>query len=176
MAQARQQTIEAACDEYRRLLYVALTRAADRLRCAAPRGIKALKVAGMTLVLSALQLPSEEGRDNDGRLWRFRKGLPVTADQRDRTPQPRAELPAWLTTYATASPRRVRILRPSDAPEEEDISPAGRGVDREAARLRRSRTGCCSRCRIFPPRGGERPLTIIWHGTAARWPKTSAPN
>jgi ATP-dependent helicase/nuclease subunit A len=137
MAQARQQTIEAACDEYRRLLYVALTRAADRLLVCGAKGIKkAPEGCWHDLVLSALQPLSEEGRDNDGRLWRFRKGLPVTADQRDRTPQPRAELPAWLTTYATASPRRVRILRPSDAPEEEDISPAGRGVDREAARLR----------------------------------------
>jgi ATP-dependent helicase/nuclease subunit A len=87
-------------------------------------------------VLGALQPLSEEGRDDDGKLWRFRKGLPVNADQRDQAPQPRAELPAWLTTYATASPRRVRILRPSDAPEEEAIGPAGRGVDRESARLR----------------------------------------
>ena len=48
----------------------------------------------------------------------------------------RAALPGWLTTFATASPRRVRILRPSDAPEEEAISPARRGVDRESVRLR----------------------------------------
>ena len=49
MAQARQQTIEAACDEYRRLLYVALTRAADRLRWRRQGESKRRrKVAGMT--------------------------------------------------------------------------------------------------------------------------------
>ena len=137
MAQARQQAIEATCDEYRRLLYVALTRAADRLLVCGAKGVKkAPEGCWHDLVLGALQPLSEEGRDDDGKLWRFRKGLPVNADQRDQAPQPRAELPAWLTTYATASPRRVRILRPSDAPEEEAIGPAGRGVDRESARLR----------------------------------------
>jgi ATP-dependent helicase/nuclease subunit A len=137
MAQARQQAIEAACDEYRRLLYVALTRAADRLLVCGAKGIKrAPEGCWHDLVLGALQPLSEEARDEDGRLWRFRKGLPVTADQRDQTPQPRTELPAWLKANATASPRRVRIVRPSDAPDEEDISPAGRGVDRKSARLR----------------------------------------
>ena len=136
MAQARQQAIEAACDEYRRLLYVALTRAADRLLVCGAKGIKkAPEGCWHDLVLSALQPLSEEGRDDDGRLWRFRKGPPVTADQRDETPQPSAELPAWLKANATAPPRRVRILRPSNAPEE-DISPVGPGVDRESARLR----------------------------------------
>jgi ATP-dependent helicase/nuclease subunit A len=137
MAQARQQAIEAACDEYRRLLYVALTRAADRLLVCGAKGIKrAPEGCWHDLVLGALKPLSEEARDEDGRLWRFRKGLPVTADQRDQTPPPRTELPAWLKANATASPRRVRIVRPSDAPDEEDISPAGRGVDRESARLR----------------------------------------
>jgi ATP-dependent helicase/nuclease subunit A len=137
MAQARQQAIEAACDEYRRLLYVALTRAADRLLVCGAKGIKrAPEGCWHDLVLGALQPLSEEARDEDGRLWRFRKGLLVTADQRDQTPQPLTELPAWLKENATASPRRVRIVRPSDAPDEEDISPAGRGVDRESARLR----------------------------------------
>ena len=136
MAYARQQAIEAACDEYRRLLYVALTRAADRLLVCGAKGIKkAPEGCWHDLVLGALQPLSEESRDDDGRLWRFRKGLPVNADQRDQRPQPTAELPAWLKTNATGSSRRVRILRPSDAPEE-DISPAGRGVDRESARLR----------------------------------------
>jgi ATP-dependent helicase/nuclease subunit A len=137
MAQARQQAIEAACDEYRRLLYVALTRAADRLLVCGAKGIKrAPEGCWHDLVLGALQPLSDEARDEDGRLWRFRKGLPVTADQRDQTPQPRAELPAWLKANATDSPRRVRIVRPSDEFDEEDISPAGRGVDRESARLR----------------------------------------
>jgi len=136
MAQARQQAIDAACDEYRRLLYVALTRAADRLLVCGAKGIKkAPEGCWHDLVLGALQPLSEEDRDDDGRLWRFRKGPPVTADQRDETPQPSAELPAWLKANATAPPRRVRILRPSNAPEE-DISPVGPGVDRESSRLR----------------------------------------
>jgi ATP-dependent helicase/nuclease subunit A len=137
MAQARQQAIEAACDEYRRLLYVALTRAAERLLVCGAKGIKrAPEGCWHDLVLGALQPLSEEARDEDGKLWRFRKGLPVTADQRDQTPQPRTALPAWLKANATASPRRVRIVRPSDAPDEGDISPGGRGVGRESARLR----------------------------------------
>src|SRR5262245_65526932 len=136
MGQARQQALRISGDEYRRLLYVALTRAADRLLVCGAKGIKkAPEGCWHDLVLGALQPLSEEGRDDDGRLWRFRKGLPVTADQRDQRPQPTAELPAWLKTNATGSSRRVRILRPSDAPEE-DISSAGRGVDLESARLR----------------------------------------
>ena len=39
MAQARAQAIEAACDEYRRLLYVGLTRAADRLLVCGAKGV-----------------------------------------------------------------------------------------------------------------------------------------
>src|SRR6185437_9492678 len=64
MAQARVQAIDAACDEYRRLLYVGLTRAADRLLVCGAKGVtKAPQGCWHDLVLSALQPLSEEHGD-----------------------------------------------------------------------------------------------------------------
>ena len=136
MAPARAQAIEAACDEYRRLLYVALTRAADRLLVCGARGTRnAPEGCWHDLVLGALQPLSEEDRDSDGKLWRFRKGTQVTLDHRDQVPQARDALPSWLAADVKASPPPVRILRPSDTTEDE-TGHAPRGGDREAARLR----------------------------------------
>ena len=54
MAQARARAIDAACDEYRRLLYVGLTRAADRLLVCGAKGLnKAPQGCWHDLVLSA---------------------------------------------------------------------------------------------------------------------------
>ena len=84
MAQARARAIDAACDEYRRLLYVGLTRAADRLLVCGAKGVnKAPQGCWHDLVLSALQPSSGEDSDADGKIWRFRKGAPTRADEAD---------------------------------------------------------------------------------------------
>jgi ATP-dependent helicase/nuclease subunit A len=136
MGTARTQAVEAACDEYRRLLYVGLTRAADRLLVCGARGIKkAPEGCWHELVLSALQPLSAEDRDSDGKIWRFRKVTQVASDERKPTPEIKAEPPAWLTTSVPASPPAVVILRPSDAADDAPRRTVGTGT---IARLRGS--------------------------------------
>ncbi|MGZ5852946.1 MAG: double-strand break repair helicase AddA [Xanthobacteraceae bacterium] len=136
MAQARTQAIEAACDEYRRLLYVGLTRAADRLLVCGAKGIKkAPEGCWHDLVLSALQPLSEEDSDVDGKIWRFHKGAPSVADDGSGAPDRQVAPPPWLTANAPPSPPAVAILRPSDTADEEPRHASGSG-EREVARLR----------------------------------------
>ena len=135
MAQARAQAIEAACDEYRRLLYVGLTRAADRLLICGAKGVnKAPAGCWHDLVLGPLQSLSEEGSDADGKIWRFRKSVaPVTDGGAPASENP-TSLPAWLTTNAPPSPPAPTIIHPSEMADDEPRQRTG--VRREAARLR----------------------------------------
>src|SRR5581483_11082857 len=136
MAQARARAIEAACDEYRRLLYVGLTRAADRLLVCGAKGVnKAPPGCWHDLVLSALQPLSEEDKDADGKLWRFRKGVPSPGDGASHTSANQAAVPHWLTAKAPAAPRAPVIVRPSDTMDQEPHA-IGAGGLRETARLR----------------------------------------
>jgi ATP-dependent helicase/nuclease subunit A len=137
MGQARTRAIEAACDEYRRLLYVGLTRAADRLLVCGARGIRnAPEGCWHSLVLGALQpLSEEEDSDADGKMWRFRKGVPAVTKGSSRTPERPVALPPWLTASAPPSPPAAAILRPSDTADDEPRHVTG-GGEREAARLR----------------------------------------
>src|SRR5581483_7355910 len=136
MAQARARAIEAACDEYRRLLYVGLTRAADRLLVCGAKGVnKAPPGCWHDLVLSALQPLSEEGKDADGKLWRFRKGVPSPGDGASHPSANQAAVPHWLTAKAPAAPRAPVIVRPSDTMDQEPHA-IGAGGLRETARLR----------------------------------------
>ena len=136
MVLARAQAIEAACDEYRRLLYVGLTRAAERLLVCGAKGIKkAPEGCWHDLVLSALQPLSEEGSDTDGKIWRFRKGAPTETDDGSRATKEKAALPPWLTASALPSPPAAKILRPSDTTDDEPRRAIGSG-EREMARLR----------------------------------------
>jgi len=136
MAQARAQAIDAACDEYRRLLYVGLTRAADRLLVCGAKGVnKAPKGCWHDLVLSALQPSSEEDNDADGKIWRFRKGAPTRADDVSRQTKKQIALPPWLTAKAPAALATPVILRPSDTADHEPPS-IGAGDTRELALLR----------------------------------------
>ena len=134
MAQARAQAIEAACDEYRRLLYVGLTRAADRLLVCGAKGVnKAPAGCWHDLVLSPLQPLSEEDSDADGKIWRFRKSTEPARLVEVAVAKQEA-LPAWLTTNAAPSPPVPMLIRPSDMADDEPRRRAGGG--REAARLR----------------------------------------
>src|SRR5262249_25212119 len=136
MAEARTRAIEAARDEYRRLLYVGLTRAEERLIVCGARGVnKPSEGCWHDLVLGALQPLSEEDNDDDGKIWRFRKGLPTAGDNGSPEPEKRNALPPWLRTNAPPSPPAAVILRPSDTSDEGHHSFAG-GGERELARLR----------------------------------------
>ena len=136
MAQARARAIDAACDEYRRLLYVGLTRAADRLLVCGAKGVnKAPQGCWHDLVLSALQPSSGEDSDADGKIWRFRKGAPTRADDVSRQTKKQIALPPWLTAKAPAELAAPVILRPSDTADYEPRS-VGAGDTRELALLR----------------------------------------
>jgi ATP-dependent helicase/nuclease subunit A len=136
MAEARTRAIEAARDEYRRLLYVGLTRAEERLIVCGAKGVnKASEGCWHDLVLSALQPLSEEDNDDDGKIWRFRKVVLAVSDGGSREPEKRIALPSWLTADAPPSPPPVGILRPSDTIDEEPYG-LRRGDERELARLR----------------------------------------
>jgi ATP-dependent helicase/nuclease subunit A len=135
MAEARLRAIEAARDEYRRLLYVGLTRAEERLIVCGAKGVnKASEGCWHELVLGALQPLSEEDTDDDGKIWRFRKSPPTAGDRRPHEPEKQIALPSWLTADAPPSPPMAAILRPSDTIDEGPHSP--RGGERELARLR----------------------------------------
>ncbi|HYC17910.1 MAG TPA: double-strand break repair helicase AddA [Pseudolabrys sp.] len=136
MANARAQAVEAARDEYRRLLYVGLTRAEERLIVCGAKGVnKAPEGCWHDLVLTALQPLSDEDRDTDGKIWRFHKGAPTEPDEGTPTPKQQVSLPPWLTVNAPPSPPATVILRPSGTDDDEPRH-VGDGSGREAARLR----------------------------------------
>ena len=135
MAQARTQAIEAARDEYRRLLYVGLTRAEERLIVCGAKGVnKAPEGCWHDLVLSALQPLSQEASDGDGKIWHFRKGAPTVTDDGSPEAKQQVSLPSWLTADAPPSPPAIAVLRPSDPIDDEPRRVAG-GTERESARL-----------------------------------------
>jgi ATP-dependent helicase/nuclease subunit A len=116
MTTARQVTLEAARDEYRRLLYVGMTRAAERLVVCATRGInKHPPECWYQLVCDALIPLTEETADSDGdKIWRLRKGELAVASQ-DVARIPAQDTPGWLTRPAILSQPQRRIVTPSDS-------------------------------------------------------------
>jgi ATP-dependent helicase/nuclease subunit A len=125
---ARQQALRDAEDEYRRLLYVAMTRAADRLIICGAEGVRG-RPAGCwyDLVRGPLAESLVEEEDNGETVWRYRK--PVAEAARPvspETPEPksgRPALPHWLRETAPAQPPLPVSLSPSSAFDEE----SGRG-------------------------------------------------
>jgi ATP-dependent helicase/nuclease subunit A len=135
MTEARTRAIEAARDEYRRLLYVGLTRAEERLIVCGAKGVnKASEGCWHELVLSALRPLSEEEDDDGGKVWRFRKGVPAVSNGVSRETEKQIALPSWLTADAPPSTPPVAILRPSDTIDEPHRLRSG--DEREFARLR----------------------------------------
>src|SRR5689334_19027669 len=135
MGDARTKALEAAGDEYRRLLYVGLTRAADRLLVCGAKGVnKAPQGCWHDLVLGALQPLSEESEDTDGKVWHFRKGKTSVPGRADRDREAQYVLPPWLTLKVPPAPPAA-ILRPSDLADERPQRTKA-GGDRNFARLR----------------------------------------
>lgn len=149
VSEARDAALRVQADEYRRLLYVAMTRAEQRLVICGVSG--PLKQDGThpvpkdcwyrlvedALVQSAdvetIEVPSEDG---DGIIWRYRKSEPHIAGAAE-TKQPKAETdePAWLHEKVAPDPIRAVAITPSDADE---IDARGRTgtLEREQALLR----------------------------------------
>jgi ATP-dependent helicase/nuclease subunit A len=119
VAAARERARREAEDEYRRLLYVAMTRAIDRLVICGAEGERARpEGCWWNLVFAALKPPvsvEEPADDGDGKVWRYRK-TPLSAGKTFATTapaMPMAERPPWLDRDATAEPPPVRLVSPA---------------------------------------------------------------
>src|SRR6185503_16133540 len=130
VAAARAAATGAAENEYRRLLYVAMTRAADRLVIAGARGInRAPEGCWYQLVEAALKPDATETEDREGTVLRWRRTG--------------ADAPAGVAGACIACCRRCPRLRPIDAPRR-------RGGISEAQRSSASLSALRSAARCSP--------------------------
>ena len=141
-AAAREHLRELQAAEYRRLLYVAMTRARDRLYVAGYRGINPSSPdCWYEMICEALIPHSEEvALDGGRRLWRiegkqWRKPDAAKVEARPEAPP----LPAWAMQAAPAEPAPSRPLAPSRLPPEGMTEPAASSpvTDDAASRFRR---------------------------------------
>src|SRR5215475_10037794 len=137
VAAARERARHEAGDEYRRLLYVAMTRAIDRLVICGADGERARpEGCWWNLVFEALKPPvsvEEAADDGDGKVWRYRKTPPSAGKTSPATAPatPTDERPSWLDRDASAEPPPVRPLSPALAYDEATavraVASGGRG-------------------------------------------------
>ena len=122
---------EEVLKEHRRLLYVALTRARDRLYVcgfAGARGTGANSWYALTeAAAKSLGVPVSHG---DGEI--FTHGtLDTETGPRAAAPPPLAALPGWMRKPAPPEPTAPRLIRPSDAVDATPAqSPLGQGAQR----------------------------------------------
>jgi ATP-dependent helicase/nuclease subunit A len=147
---ARSRARAAAADEYRRLLYVAMTRAADRLIICGTEGERTRpKGCWYDLVTDALSpdLAEEPADDGDGMVRRYRKSR---SSVKPAAPLPPAVArsvvpPAWLAANAASDAPTSVPISPSDTRGEElgrapsDFGPMGAAGVRRAQALARGR-------------------------------------
>ncbi len=118
MEAAREEARNAAADEYRRLLYVAMTRAAERLIVCGADGVqKRPEGCWYDLVREGLKddLVEVAADDGDGMVLRYQKSGKAASAKR-RAPaeaQPEEPLPGWLSRIVPPEPPRPDILTPS---------------------------------------------------------------
>src|SRR5215468_532600 len=123
-------------DEYRRLLYVAMTRAIDRLVICGAEGERARpEGCWWNLVFAALKPPvslEEAADDGDGKVWRYRK-TPPSAGVSFATAAavPTEERPSWLDRDAKAEPPPVRPISPALAYDEATAARASASGSRD---------------------------------------------
>jgi ATP-dependent helicase/nuclease subunit A len=120
MAAARATALAAAGDEYRRLLYVAMTRAIERLVvCGVDNGKKLPEGCWYGLVRGALeqQCKLEPADDGAGEVLRFRKMPDLAATAAVATSEAAAAkpAPAWLHEPVAAAAPRGAPITPSGA-------------------------------------------------------------
>jgi ATP-dependent helicase/nuclease subunit A len=126
VAVARQQALDAASDEYRRLLYVAMTRAADRLIvCSAENRTKRPDGCWYNLIRNALEPFLVEEGDGEDKVFRYRKTPDIAGEQRavaaagGNEKAERPKLPSWLLASVPAETRRAEPLSPSSVFDDE---------------------------------------------------------
>ena len=122
VTEARTRIDEAARDEYRRLLYVAMTRAAERLVVCGTQGDKKIPDGcWYQLVRNALEdaCVSEPADDGAGDVLRYRKGEPQpTRPAEPGKPAAVVTIPDWLTRDAPQEMPAARTITPSSVEEE----------------------------------------------------------
>jgi ATP-dependent helicase/nuclease subunit A len=116
VADARAKAVGAAEDEYRRLLYVAMTRAADRLVVAGSRGVQKMpdgcwyELIERVLGSDSIKEPADDG---DGVVLRWRRSAEIELGGAAATAEmPHEELPDWLARNAPAE-SAPRVISPS---------------------------------------------------------------
>ncbi len=123
MADARGRALDEARNEYRRLLYVAMTRAAQKLVVCGTKGDKKTPDdCWYNLVENALKplCVSAPADDGNGEVLRFRKPGERKPEPAEAGQPKKAEpLPAWLTQNARPDSKPIRIVRPSTAVEDD---------------------------------------------------------
>ena len=141
---ARGKARQAAIDEYKRLLYVAMTRAEQRLVICgtAPKSEGSFGIDPQCwyrmiddALVQAADAPTIEMacEDGDGTMWRLRKDVfDFPQPSEDVQPRTEAALPGWIDTPVPAEPIRTVAIRPSDA-DDIDWTHAGAGMGREYA-------------------------------------------
>ena len=143
MTDARSAAQQDARDEYRRLLYVAMTRAAERLViCGAKGANKIPDGCWYQLVENALtpDCVAEPADDGGGDVWRYRKTASrnIEPQKSEKNILPAASKPSsapkWLTSNASSEISGVRTITPSSAEDDDARPPAAGG--RAAALLR----------------------------------------
>ena len=142
MTDARSAAQQEARDEYRRLLYVAMTRAKERLVICGTQGqTKIPDGCWYQLVADALtpDCVAEPADDGGGDVLRFRKG-PLVETAATAAPPAAAPpaVPDWLRANASSVIPGVRTVTPSSAEDDDARPPAVGG--RAAALLRGSLT------------------------------------
>jgi ATP-dependent helicase/nuclease subunit A len=138
MASARQASLAEGRDEYRRLLYVAMTRAADRLIvCGADGERRRPDGCWYDLVRTALDPQLVEETDDGEKVLRFRQTAAESAPVKPpaapaKTAEP--QLPSWLRQAAPVQAPRPAPLAPSAAFDEEiERTVPGAAGDRQKA-------------------------------------------
>ena len=140
VAAARQAALAEAEDEYRRLLYVAMTRAADRLIICGADGERARpKGCWYDLVVEPLRPFLVEEQECGEKVWRYRK---QAADVAEKLPLPAAPaapaepcaIPAWLRQPAAPNAPASVPISPSAAFEADAGATFARAAMSAAAR------------------------------------------
>jgi ATP-dependent helicase/nuclease subunit A len=143
MGDSRAAAERAAINEYRRLLYVAMTRAAERLVVCGSKGPNKIpdgcwyQLVDDALRGDCVSEPADVGGDE---VLRYRKGkIPEARPEKRETPAANISLPAWLTHDAPTDKSAMRRVTPSSAVDEGAARPSAvAGI--KAALLRGSLT------------------------------------
>ena len=177
VAEARAKAVAAAEDEYRRLLYVAMTRAADRLVVAGSRGVnRAPPGCWYELIERALKAEAieEAADDGDGSVLRWRKAADIVAGAAS----------TGRRAAARATARLAHAQRAGRSSAACHLAIAGRPCRRAARGHRRpARTG--ARAHRAPPpagaaraasrNGAQRPRANIWRAPRISTRRSTSP-